>query len=233
VEGAERDSRSYGDESAPPSSSSAAAAPPPASSSSSSSGAAPDDRSNGRGGGSREREDRDHRPRDRSRSPQGDRGDRKDVDGSAGGRRLYVNAPGVREGEMREAFASFGRVGDISIKGDFAFVEFDDPRAADEAARGLNGKELHGTRWRVEEARGNPGQKKGSKCFICNGVGHWARDCPQANNSDRTRCFNCGDAGHMARNCRGSRRRSRSRSRSPRDRRDRRSPPRRSSRDRR
>ncbi|KAG2439637.1 hypothetical protein HXX76_004989 [Chlamydomonas incerta] len=78
-----------------------------------------------------------------------------------GGRAIFVgNLPyDVREKELDEIFYKFGRIRMIDIKKParppgFAFVEFEDPRSAEEAARRRNNYEFAGMRMRVEIARG-------------------------------------------------------------------------------
>ncbi|PNH01982.1 Pre-mRNA-splicing factor SF2 [Tetrabaena socialis] len=82
-----------------------------------------------------------------------------------GGRAIFVgNLPiDVREKELDEIFYKFGRIRMIDIKKParppgFAFIEFDDPRGAEEAARRRNNYEFAGLRMRVEIARGGEGQ---------------------------------------------------------------------------
>ncbi|CAG8602810.1 7006_t:CDS:2 [Racocetra fulgida] len=77
----------------------------------------------------------------------------------------------------------------------YAFVEFEDPRDADDAVKQLNGYELDGARIAVDG------------CFLCGGQGHWARECPDAREKGMDvrsgRCFRCGELGHLAKYCRG------------------------------
>ncbi|MCL7037161.1 hypothetical protein MKW94_026457, partial [Papaver nudicaule] len=76
------------------------------------------------------------------------------------------------------------------MKHDFAFVEFSDPRDADDARHSLNGRDFDGSRIVVEFAKGTPRGSGGSReylgrgpppgsgrCFNCGLDGHWARDC--------------------------------------------------------
>jgi len=69
-------------------------------------------------------------------------------------RRVYVgNLPhDVRERELDDYFYKYGRISDISIKGPYAFIEFDDSRDAEDAVRGRDGTHFLGGRIRVEFA---------------------------------------------------------------------------------
>lgn len=71
--------------------------------------------------------------------------------------KVYVgNLPAdVRRRELEDLFAKYGRILDVSIKGgarpatsSYAFVTFEDPRDADEAVRGRDGREFAGRRLR-------------------------------------------------------------------------------------
>ena len=60
----------------------------------------------------------------------------------------------VRERELGDIFSRYGRVHNIDIKWPpkpppFAFVEYNDPRDADDAVRGEDGKQFAGARMRV------------------------------------------------------------------------------------
>ena len=82
--------------------------------------------------------------------------------------RVYIgNLPrDVREREIDDLFYKYGRIRDIDIKsggrGTFAFVEFDDPRDADDAVRGRDGIDFDGGRIRVELAKSS-GRRGGGR----------------------------------------------------------------------
>ncbi|KAA3478302.1 serine/arginine-rich splicing factor RS2Z32-like isoform X3 [Gossypium australe] len=137
-------------------------------------------------------------------------------DDRRGGTRLYV-------GHL---------VRDVDMKRDYAFVEFSDPRDADDARYSLNGRDLDGCRIIVEFAKGVPRGPGGSRdyagrgptpgsgrCFNCGIDGHWARDCKAGDwkNNRRPRSYSRSPSARRGRSRSRSysRGRSDSRSRSP------------------
>uniref|UniRef100_A0A0E0QCM6 RRM domain-containing protein n=1 Tax=Oryza rufipogon TaxID=4529 RepID=A0A0E0QCM6_ORYRU len=75
-------------------------------------------------------------------------------------RTIYVgNLPGdIREREVEDLFYKYGRIVDIDLKipprpPGFAFVEFEDPRDAEDAIRGRDGYNFDGNRLRVGAMR--------------------------------------------------------------------------------
>uniref|UniRef100_A0A0E0D0B5 RRM domain-containing protein n=1 Tax=Oryza meridionalis TaxID=40149 RepID=A0A0E0D0B5_9ORYZ len=79
-------------------------------------------------------------------------------------RTIYVgNLPGdIREREVEDLFYKYGRIVDIDLKipprpPGYAFVEFEDPRDAEEACAGRDGYNFDGHRLRVEPAHGGRG----------------------------------------------------------------------------
>ncbi|XP_020597309.1 serine/arginine-rich splicing factor RS2Z32-like [Phalaenopsis equestris] len=70
--------------------------------------------------------------------------------------RLYVGrlSSRVRSRDLEDLFSRYGRVRDVDLKYDYAFVEFSDPRDADDARYNLDGREFYGARIIVEFARG-------------------------------------------------------------------------------
>ncbi|XP_017620425.1 serine/arginine-rich splicing factor RS2Z32-like isoform X2 [Gossypium arboreum] len=153
-------------------------------------------------------------------------------DDRRGGTRLYVGhlSSRTRSRDLEDMFSRYGRVRDVDMKRDYAFVEFSDPRDADDARYALNGRDLDGSRMIVEFAKGVPRGSGGSRdypgrgptpgsgrCFNCGIDGHWARDCKAGD--WKNKCYRCGERGHIERNCQNSpkklSRRPRSYSRSP------------------
>jgi len=59
----------------------------------------------------------------------------------------------ARESDVERFFKGFGKIRDINLKNGYGFVEFDDPRDADDAVYELNNRDLCGERVTVELAR--------------------------------------------------------------------------------
>ncbi|RWW67965.1 hypothetical protein BHE74_00024545 [Ensete ventricosum] len=134
-----------------------------------------------------------------------------------GSTRLYVGriSHRTRARDLEDLFGRYGRVRNVDLKHDFAFVEFSDSRDADDARYSLDGREFDGSRIIVEFARGGPRGSGGSReylgrgpppgsgrCFNCGIDGHWARDCKAGD--WKNKCYRCGERGHIERNCQNS-----------------------------
>ncbi|KAE8694291.1 Serine/arginine-rich splicing factor SR34A [Hibiscus syriacus] len=85
-------------------------------------------------------------------------------------RTIYVgNLPSdIREWEVEDFFYKYGRILDIELKIPhhppcFCFVEFEDPRDAEDAIRGRDGYDFDGCRLRVELAHGGTGQSSSDR----------------------------------------------------------------------
>jgi len=72
--------------------------------------------------------------------------------------RVYVGGLDkyTREKDIERFFQDVGRVREISLKNGFCFVDFDDPRDAEDACYEKNGRDLLGQRVRVDIAKGTP-----------------------------------------------------------------------------
>jgi len=74
------------------------------------------------------------------------------------GRRVFVGRLSYKANEfdVERFFKGYGRINDINMKPGYCFVEFDDPRDADDAVYELNNRTLCGERVNVEHAVGIP-----------------------------------------------------------------------------
>nr|AFK35693.1 unknown [Lotus japonicus] len=145
-------------------------------------------------------------------------------DDKYGNTRLYVGrlSSRTRSRDLERVFSRYGRVRDVDMKRDYAFVEFSDPRDADDARYNLDGRDVDGSRLIVEFAKGVPrGSREGGggrdrdreymgrgpppgsgRCFNCGIDGHWARDCKAGD--WKNKCYRCGERGHIEKNCKNS-----------------------------
>ncbi|XP_035380204.1 serine and arginine rich splicing factor 5b isoform X1 [Electrophorus electricus] len=71
------------------------------------------------------------------------------------GCRIFIGRlnPSAREKDVERFFKGYGRIREIDLKRGFGFVEFDDPRDAEDAVCELDGKELCNERVTIEHAR--------------------------------------------------------------------------------
>ncbi len=82
----------------------------------------------------------------------------------------------MRERELEDLFAKYGRIRSVDLKTPprppaFAFIEYEDPRDAEEAVRGRDGYDFYGSRLRVEVAKGARGAGFGGGGFGGGGGG--------------------------------------------------------------
>ncbi|XP_062912423.1 serine/arginine-rich splicing factor 7-like isoform X2 [Mobula hypostoma] len=123
--------------------------------------------------------------------------------------KVYVGnlGTGAGKGELERAFSYYGPLRTVWIARNppgFAFVEFEEPRDAEDAVRGLDGKVICGSRVRVELSTGMPRRSR------------FERPPARRPFDPNDRCYECGEKGHYAYDCHrySRRRRSRSRTRS-------------------
>lgn len=125
--------------------------------------------------------------------------------------KVYVGnlGSGASRSELEDEFGHFGRLVNVWVARNppgFAYVEFERSRDAKDAVRSLDGTTLCGRRAKVELSHG---QKRNRSSFRPN-----FNERPRRNMAE-VKCYTCNKMGHFARDCRDGDR-SRSRSRSPR-----------------
>ncbi|TNV72107.1 hypothetical protein FGO68_gene9071 [Halteria grandinella] len=81
----------------------------------------------------------------------------------------------TRTEDLEKSFGKYGKIRDISIKGKYAFIEYDDYHGARDAVDRMDGRTLDGEKISVEptKGRGRRGPSPHDKCWTCNGYGHW------------------------------------------------------------
>ncbi|KAG8235612.1 hypothetical protein J437_LFUL014657 [Ladona fulva] len=117
--------------------------------------------------------------------------------------KVYVGelGSGASKQELEESFSYYGPLRNVWVARNppgFAFVEYEDPRDAEDAVRGLDGRTICGRRVRVEMSTGmsksrfrGPPVRRGrpfhpeDRCYECGDRGHYARDCFRYNRRRR------------------------------------------------
>lgn len=87
----------------------------------------------------------------------------------------------IRESDIDKEFSKFGKIKEIELRTSYAFVEFDDEKAAEEAIDEMNGKYIDDSKIVVQlkganRVRANDdGKGPSSKdvCYNCGSRGHW------------------------------------------------------------
>nr|XP_061806769.1 serine and arginine rich splicing factor 5b [Nerophis lumbriciformis] len=89
------------------------------------------------------------------------------------GCRIFIGrlSPSAREKDVERFFKGYGRIRDIDLKRGFGFVEFEDPRDAEDAVYDLDGKELCNERVTIEHARVRLRANRGGRGGVGGGEG--------------------------------------------------------------
>lgn len=111
--------------------------------------------------------------------------------------KVYVGDLGnnASKQELEDAFGYYGHLRSVWVARNppgFAFVEFEDPRDAEDAVRALDGRTVCGRRARVELSNGRSGRSRG---------GSSSSSSRRRPFHPEDRCYECGDRGHYARDC--------------------------------
>ena len=90
----------------------------------------------------------------------------------------------VTEEDLNILFSKCGKIDEIIIKNNFAFIQYNTFQSSQNAIRNFNDYNFHGSKIVVEQAKTKNekiAEKMREKCFKCGEYGHFAKDCKGTN----------------------------------------------------
>ena len=102
----------------------------------------------------------------------------------------------VTQDDLKTLFSKCGKVDEIIIKNNFAFIQYSTVQSSQNAIRNFNDYNFHGTKIVVEQAKTRNekmAEKMREKCFKCGEYGHFAKDCKWPNGQNLKFLNNNGD----------------------------------------